>query len=180
MFKRPLRYYYLKIMRQKGSPHQVAVGVSIGVCVGLIVPPGGQILILIAILPFIKCNKLLPIVGCTISNPITFGPLYAFYFWLGKLVTGLEASFKKPDVNMSTWEWLSELWQKGGDILIILLVGGLICTFVGTITCYYITKAMVTSFRGRKVNKQLNRMDDINRKLADEANRIRENSDHDS
>jgi len=72
------------------TPHSIALGVSFGLFVALTPTVGFQMLIVAVIGTFIKANRIIGVILCWISNPITFIPMYYGYYWVGGGLLGIE------------------------------------------------------------------------------------------
>ncbi|RMD78083.1 MAG: DUF2062 domain-containing protein [Lentisphaerae bacterium] len=90
MVSRPIRYFYLQIIRQKGTPENIAAGMAVGVFIGLFIPIF-QIIVALIIAAFLKLNKITAFLGTWVSNPFTFPIIIPFYFFLGQYLTGIES-----------------------------------------------------------------------------------------
>ncbi len=148
MIKRPLRYYYLRVMRQTGSSEQIALGMAIGIFVGLLLPPGIQMVFGLFLAIVLKANRVAAMISCWISNPLTFWVIYPFYFHLGKWMTGLRPKFPRfPSATNEVWEFLVSVFRRGGSVAVVCFVGALSSALVGSIISYYLTKYAVENFR---------------------------------
>ena len=81
---RAAKYYYLKFLRLQGDPHSLALGVAIGLFVGITPTiPLHTALIIILAWP-LRGNFLAALIAATaISNPLTWLPQYYFSWRLG-------------------------------------------------------------------------------------------------
>ena len=151
MFERPLRYYYLRIMRQSGTSTEIAQGMAIGIFVGLLLPPGIQMVLALFLAILLKANRVVALLSCWISNPLTFCFIYPFYFQLGKWMTGLRPKFPRfPGASEEAWHFVVSIFKQGGGVAVVCFVGALTSAVVGSIISYYLTKFTVESFRRRR------------------------------
>lgn len=72
------------------TPHAIALGVSLGVFLGLTPTVGFQIILVLAIGTLIRANRIIGVLLTWISNPITFLPMYYAYYWFGGKLMGLD------------------------------------------------------------------------------------------
>ena len=81
---RTAKYYYLKFLRLQGDPHSLAMGVAIGLFVGITPTiPLHSALIIILAWP-LRGNILAAFIAATaISNPLTWLPQYYFSWIIG-------------------------------------------------------------------------------------------------
>ena len=120
--KRTLRYHWLRIMRQKDKPERIAAGSSLGMFLGLVTPPGTQMLLAIAIAPFLRCNVVAAMLFTWISNPLTIPFLYPLALNLGELVTGLTVRETIPTEDERFWAFITN-FRMHGRAITLLLVG---------------------------------------------------------
>ncbi|MBU0754233.1 MAG: DUF2062 domain-containing protein [Planctomycetes bacterium] len=71
------------------TPHAVALGVSMGVFIGLTPTVGYQMLLVVLIGTLIRANRIVAVLVTWISNPVTAVPLYYAYYWFGCKVLGV-------------------------------------------------------------------------------------------
>ncbi len=167
-FDRPFRYYYLKVIRQTGTPEKIALGMAIGVFIGLFVPPTMQMVLALAIAILLKANRLTALVGCWVSNPLTFGPLYLFYIALGKYMTGLQVRrFEIPREGAEVWPFLVNTFKQGGNLAIVFFVGAFITAVLGSIVSYYVTRFLVESFRRRRAARREKKQRKLEARIAE-------------
>ena len=84
-WSRRCRYYYLRLIRQEGSPAAIARGLASGVFAGLFPLFGLQTIIGLGIATVCRGNKLIAAAGTWVSNPLTYVPIYFFNFRVGLL-----------------------------------------------------------------------------------------------
>lgn len=87
-------YFYTKFVKPiftiNDTPHSIALGVALGMFVALTPTVGLQMLIILVIGTLIKANRIIGVLLVWISNPITMGPMYYSYYWLGGKILGVE------------------------------------------------------------------------------------------
>ena len=179
--RRFIKFYYLRLVRQSGSPDYIARGVAIGLFIGMLVPLGGQMIVALALAYMLKAHKI-PALGCTwITNHFTVGVIYPFQCYVGSYLTSepmkwnesftIFKSFIKSVTktgDMSFWQSLEnafhELLKLGSEILVPFFIGGaLIGTFLAFIG-YFIAYGMIMHHR-MKVDMR------IKKRLAVQAQR---------
>ncbi|RLA88425.1 MAG: DUF2062 domain-containing protein, partial [Deltaproteobacteria bacterium] len=132
--KRTKRYLYLRFKRLHGNPNYVAMGMAVGVFIG-ITPTLGIHSILSLIFSFIlRCSKAAALLANWISNPFTALFIYIADYKIGKFL------LRKPDVSLPL-EKLSfkTIFSYGSQIVIPLFVSGIILGIATTIPTYFIT-----------------------------------------
>ena len=87
-WKRSLRLLYLRLMRLKGQPEEVAGGMAIGVFVGMTPTVPLHTVLAVAIAFLLKKSKLAAAVGVWIANPLILPLIYLLDYKLGRVITG--------------------------------------------------------------------------------------------
>lgn len=129
--QRLLRYLYIRFIRLRGHPQAIARGLAAGVFAGSYPLFGLQTIIGVAIAAAIRGNKIVAAAGTWVSNPLTYVPIYAFNYQIGRWV--LRQSYDTSLTNRSPQEWMS----LGMDITIALLIGSTIVGLVLAAISYY-------------------------------------------
>jgi len=128
-----------KIFNISGSPKYIAKGFALGSFVGMLPFPGFQIFISLGIASIIKVNKKAACIGVFNTNLATGIFIFAFNYWLGKLILGFQS-----DVNLyddMKLDFLTTLYTSGRDTFLALLLGGLITGVMAAIMSYYLVLA---------------------------------------
>lgn len=121
-WQRLARYIYIRFIRLRSHPQAIARGLAAGVFAGSYPLFGLQTIIGVAIAAAIGGNKIVAAAGTWISNPLTYVPIYAFNYQIGRWL--LRQPLETNLINRSPQEWMS----LGLDITLALMVGS---TFVG-------------------------------------------------
>jgi len=127
-----------------GTPHSIALGVSMGMFVALTPTVGLQMLICVVIGSFIRANRIIAVILCWISNPITFIPMYYGYYWLGSKILGVKIwTFSNFSERMNDiistgkqFGYSAILKQLGSEAVLPLWVGSLIIAVVVSLPLY--------------------------------------------
>ena len=131
-FKRLVRYIYIRFIRLRSHPQAIARGLAAGVFAGSYPLFGLQTIIGVAIAATIRGNKLVAAAGTWISNPLTYVPIYAFNYQIGRWILGQTNTTSLS--NRSPQEWMS----LGFDITVALLVGSTLVGIVLALISYYV------------------------------------------
>ncbi len=129
--RRLARYVYIRFIRLRSHPQAIARGLAAGVFAGSYPLFGLQTFIGIAIAAAIRGNKIVAAAGTWISNPLTYVPIYAFNYQVGRRILGQSAATNLT--NRSPQEWMS----LGFDITLALMLGSTIVGLVLAIISYY-------------------------------------------
>lgn len=156
--RRLIRYYYLKTVKEKGSPDYIARGWAIGMAVNWIVPVGVQTLFSLPLAFVLKGSKLGSVLGTMLTNPATIVFFYPFQCYLGNLVLGGDLSFaffKEKLQTVIAEQTLASVWELSGSVLVSYFAGGLLLLVVTTPLCYFIVRALVVRYRALRAKRLL-------------------------
>ncbi|MEO1094381.1 MAG: DUF2062 domain-containing protein [Cyanobacteria bacterium J06638_28] len=132
-WQRRCRYLYLKFIRLRGHPKELARGLAAGVFAGMFPLFGLQTLIGVAVAFRIKGNPLMAAAGTWISNPFTYLPIFAFNYQIGAWV--LQRSDSQPFTDA---ESLQSWVETGTDVAVTLLLGSFIVGLIAGTLSYFI------------------------------------------
>ena len=90
--KKFYRYFFLKLIRQKNSPKNLAMSACASFILAFFIPIGFQLVAAFLVALATKLNKFVLFSLIWVTNPVTIIPLYTFYFYLGSLLTGADVS----------------------------------------------------------------------------------------
>ena len=144
-------YIYLRMVRSRGTPEYVAGGVALGLAIGLIIPIGFQIIIVIPLAFLLRVAKVPAVIFTFVTNHFTVIFIYPFQCWIGAMLTGsgyselmaeLDTFFKDPTVH--------NFLNIGWGVAVAFLVGGAVLAVLAAVPGYFISKAMVIEFRKKR------------------------------
>ncbi|MFY9252112.1 MAG: DUF2062 domain-containing protein [Fuerstiella sp.] len=136
------------------SPHSIALGVSIGIFVGLTPSVGIQTVLILAVVfltrPFFYFNGTAAMASTYISNPLTMAPLYYFWYRLGAWF--FPGYSKTVDLSpLTTAQGLSGWWNATCELAMQvgwpMLTGAMMTAPVGAAIAYPLTRMLVGWFR---------------------------------
>lgn len=146
--QRRSRYIYLKFIRLRGHPKELARGLAAGVFAGMFPLFGVQTIMGVAIALRIKGNPLMAAAGTWISNPLTYLPIYAFNYRLGSWILG------RPVVNLFTDAESMKAWvETGTDVGIALMLGSAVMGVIFGLASYFAGLPLIR--RARRQYRQL-------------------------
>lgn len=126
-----------KLFKLKGEPRVIAKSFALGSFVGMLPFPGFQMIISGTLAAILKYNRTAAIVGVFNTNLATGGFVFAFNYWLGKKILGIETPFQIPDhINLGLTKTIIE---SGSGVFFSLLLGGFITGIISMILSYYIS-----------------------------------------
>jgi len=138
---------YERFIKIRGNPHQIAMGVSLGVFIGVL-PIGLQAISAIFIASLLKWNKISAALGTLITNPLTFPFIYSITYWTGKKMMLISNNYQIPE-NINTNDILS-LLHKAPHIFLTLIVGGLCIGLPASVITYYFSYKAILKYRNKK------------------------------
>ena len=136
------RYYYWRLVRQKGSPEFLARGLAAGVFAGLFPLFGLQTILGVALAILFRGNKWMAVVGTWISNPLTYGPIFWLNFEVGQWLLKSQEVFELEQIQSAT-----ALLEVGADFLLILGVGCLVMGSLSSVLSYFFGIKLIRHWR---------------------------------
>ena len=155
---RLIKKSYLQILRSKGSPYSIAMGMALGLFWGMaLLPLYGQSLVAIGFAWIFRANKMLAFAGTWISNPYTTPFLCPVLCYIGAKVAGINLTFVhiqsavKDIITMFSFEKAFEL---GTNLIISFLVGSTIVGLITGIIGYFLTYKFIIHYRSIKEKRK--------------------------
>jgi len=144
-WKRLLRYIYIRFLRMRSSPPAIARGVAAGAFAGSFPLLGLQTIAGVAIASCVRGNKVIAAASTWISNPLTYVPLFALNFHIGRVLLRLPPT-ELPDAAVGLDVWMA----MGMDVGAALLLGSLIVGIVMSVVGYYVGLQVAGRVQARK------------------------------
>ncbi|QSH41792.1 DUF2062 domain-containing protein [Lentisphaerota bacterium ZTH] len=155
--KHSLAYYYFKLVKQSGNPEYIARGVSLGFFVGLLIPFGAQIIVVLPLAILFKAAKI-PAVACTfVTNHVTIFFIYPFQCWVGSYLIARPLTMKAVEhmfKEVLEQKTLSSLFALGKEVVISFFAGGFLFGLLLAVPGYVISLYLVKAYRRRKEEKK--------------------------
>ena len=159
---RTVRYYLLRFMRLRGTPHSIALGAAIGAGVGIAPTlPLNNILTLTFTLLF-RVNPIAGILGATVfSNPLTFAPQYYLSWKIGDFLLPGRLRWERMHTviqhvkDQGIMDSLDMMRQLGWDALLVLMTGGIIIAIPVAVFTYAVAYRFSLKFRQKRRDKHL-------------------------
>lgn len=142
-----LRYWYLRLSRLQGHPHQIARGVAAGTFSGFFPWFGFQIIIAIIIAVLIRGNKIAAAAATWISNPLTDIPIFIGNYQVGAWLLSLGQSPQTPTEMMGEFESVSQLMDLGLNVILTTLLGSFWMGLIAAICTYFLSLKLIYSSR---------------------------------
>ena len=144
-FERQIKYYYLKLIGLRDEPHELALGMALGVFAGMMPIIPFQTALAITLALFFKASKITAALGTWVSNPLNWYFLYYYSYKIGAFILGLSeknraflsimASLRQGEEAMVI---VGKMAGASGMMIASFLVGGLVMGFVAAIPAYFV------------------------------------------
>lgn len=150
-FLRGLRHAYKKMLRVKSSPHDVALGLALGVFIGLLPIIPFQTVTVLALALALRCSKLTAFLGTLISNPLNIPFLYYIMFRLGRFfLPDLRGRFNPEHLT------ILDLLQTGWHAFATMLLGGVLIGIPSAVATYFLARYLTQLHHARRAKKMAN------------------------
>jgi hypothetical protein len=144
-FERQLRYYYLRFIRLRGEPHELALGMAFGALTGMMPIVPFQSVLAITLAVFFKASKITAALGTWVSNPLNWYFLYYYSYKLGAYILCVQeenssffAIMKSIRAGEDGLVIAEKILHAGGTIIGSFLIGGIVMGTVTAPLAYYI------------------------------------------
>lgn len=128
---------FVRFVRLRGLPEEIAKGVALGIFVGMTPTFGFQMAIALFFAYLLKENRLAAILGVWITNPVTAPVIYSIEYEMGRILLSLPRASLPAEF---TWGAYADL---GWDIMYPLWVGGTLAGVILGALSYFVTLRMV-------------------------------------
>ena len=136
-FIRQVKLMFVRFVRLRGLPEEIAKGVALGIFVGMTPTFGFQMAIAFFFACLLRENRLAAILGVWVTNPVTAPFIYAIEYEIGRILLKMERARLPSEF---TWEAYASL---GWDIMFPLWVGGILTGVILGALSYFVTLRMV-------------------------------------
>jgi uncharacterized protein (DUF2062 family) len=143
---RQLRYYYLRLIRLKGSPRELALGMALGIFAGLLPIIPFQIALAVALALLFRSSKITAAIGTWISNPLNWYFLYYYTYKVGAFVLGVsgkQAFFSKLMASIRHAEGplaiAAQIFQAGTTVVASFVTGGIVLGIAFAVPAYFVS-----------------------------------------
>ncbi len=122
------------------NKYSVASGLALGIFIGFM-PIFGQMIIAATLAIILRVNLPIAVVGCWISNPVTFAPIFYFSYKLGAWILQLPVGQHSFEAS---WQWLTSdfllVWQ---PLLLGSFISGIIAALLGVLLVHLVWRIIV-------------------------------------
>jgi uncharacterized protein (DUF2062 family) len=144
-YRRTMKYLFLRFVRLRGHPRELALGMALGVFAGSmpILPFQTAFAIFLALI--FKGSKITAAMGTWISNPLNWYFLYYYSYKIGAWMLGLPSTNKVFHSLMASihrgegaWVVFNKMAGAGGGFMGAFLLGGLVLAIVFSLPTYFV------------------------------------------
>lgn len=177
------KFLYRRILHADDTPHRIALGVGLATFVAFTPTMGLQTVIALGLAALLRANKAVCIPFVWITNPVTFGPIYAACWWLGAYIVpggrGADFAAIQERLNVASAHgegWLTNLfsydfWAGMVGIMIEfgweLWVGCCVVGLFSGIVLYFATLWFIVAYRTRRQARKMRRHEQRQRFMRD-------------
>jgi hypothetical protein len=144
-----IRKFWDKIKRLHGKPGYIAMGMAIGIFIGITPTIPFHTILAVALAFVLKGSKPAAAVGVWIANPLTIPFFYFASFKTGAFL------LNKPIPFDIKFESITELMSLGADVTVAMVAGGAILGIVPAIIAYVVTYRFFTVVQAKIAQKKI-------------------------
>ncbi len=142
--------FLLKVKSLEGDPHFIALGLAIGVFVGVTPTIPFHTILAVALAFLFRCSKAAAAIGVWFSNPVTIPLFYFLSYRIGTFLFSISPFDAHPRTVL-------ELMKVGADITTAMLIGGVILGILPGIAAYFTTRRLICRWQEKKRDGRDNR-----------------------
>ncbi|MEB3225781.1 MAG: DUF2062 domain-containing protein [Synechococcus sp.] len=151
-WRRWTRYWYLKVLRQEGTPEAIARGWACGVFAGSFPFFGLQTIIGLLLATAFRGNKITAAAGTWVSNPFTYVPIFYFNFQVGEVLLQQPVTFE--DAQLQSW---ADLSLAGMNFMSTLFIGCMVVGLGLAVGAYFFSLWLMYRWRSLRAARQSRR-----------------------
>lgn len=157
------KYYFLKLLRLRGTPHSIALGAAIGIFIGITPTIPFHTIAILALTLLTRTSFLAGFIASVlVCNPLTYVPQYFLSLLIGNILTPYHLSWERIklvlDILLSDatiQERINALVSLGYEAAMVMMIGGTVLALPFAVASYYIFHYLVVSFRKKRRSKHV-------------------------
>jgi uncharacterized protein (DUF2062 family) len=126
-----------------GTPHGIAGGFTLGLCLSLLPIPFVGMLLALALAPLLRLNLAATYVGTAVVNPLTGAFFYAAELWLGMVLCGRTPPRWSELRTLDASGW----WSRLVDLLGPFAIGAAVLMLASMLVAYPLIRVLVARWR---------------------------------
>ena len=145
------------IFQVNEPPHRIALAFAMGVFMGISPLLGLHYIGAVLLAMLFRLNKLVSIIGVSVNNPWTIGPISAFCVLVGAKLFGINKvlpevdwdsiSFSSIIMNFTSLENITNMINDLWPLLSAFFVGSFIICTISSIASYFIIRELAVRYR---------------------------------
>ncbi len=136
---------YVRFLKIRGNPREIALGLALGLFVGMTPFMGFHTAIAVFFAALFKWNKISAAIGVWVTNPVTAPVIYSITYFTGsKLFGPTKAACLANDLSFSA---IVKILQKTPEIFLVLSIGGVIVGLPLAVFGYYFSYSAVHKYQ---------------------------------
>lgn len=143
-FAASLHHAYDRFVKIRGAPREIALGLALGLFVGMSPTMGIQMPIAIFLAALVGWSKISAAMGVWISNPLSAPLLYGVTYYVGAKVLSMPPRVLIHGLN---FEGLKSMILHAPEILWAMTVGGVILGIPISVAGYWISHTLLIRYR---------------------------------
>lgn len=140
-----LRRVYDRFVKIKGQPREIALGLDLGIFIGMTPTMGIQMPIAVFFAALFKWSKISAAFGVWITNPLTSPFIYGITYIVGAKLLGLKVTMTLPEDF--TWSIAREMLKNAPVIFGALMIGGILIGLPLAVLSYYLSFAAINKYQ---------------------------------
>ncbi len=162
-FTRLKKLYYLKFVRIKGAPKDIAWGACIGALIGTMPVMPFHTIGIIAVCVMTRTSTMAGLLSSlVISNPFTYIPIYYLSMVIGNFVTPYDISWETIHTILQVIisghgfkESVYMLANQGTELIVVMISGGLVLALPTATIWYIFTLRLFLKVREKRMQRHV-------------------------
>ena len=159
---RTIRYYTLKLIRLRDNPKSLAMGVAIGLLIGISPTIPFHTIAIIGVTLLMRVSTISGLLAATVvCNPLTMAPLYYLCWLAGNFILPGRLSWERIKevlhlvTNESFMDSIHILSSLSFNAVLVMLTGGFVIGIPAAIAGYYYSLRFFVKIREKRRAKQI-------------------------
>lgn len=143
-FKEKVGRFIVSVKTLRGDPHYIAMGIGIGVFVGMTPTFPFHTLLAVALALALKASKPAAALAAWVGNPLTIPAFYWASYRIGVLIVGDAAPFNEELVT------IAQHMKLGMDVTLAMMIGGIVLGIAPGVVSYFVARRILAAIRSRR------------------------------
>lgn len=160
--RRTIRYYYLRFIRLRGTPHSLALGAAVGAAIAVTPTLPLHTVTIIPITLLLRVSTIAALIaGAVVSNPLTFAAQYYVSWKIGDMILPHRLTLERLQLVLAMIkeagfvEGIKILSHLSVDALMVMLTGGFILAVPLGIATYFLSYLFFDHLQKKRRQKHL-------------------------